>query len=136
MIAETLRDRWRSVLRQLAHDSREEARPEAGSADAEPIAEPGTIDEPSRPEERPPPTSDRPEISEDMLTEHWLHHVRKLIDAGVPLQRIARSLRTASIQVDDDWFKWAMDEARERIDALGPGNTSTDLQAERQRDRA
>ena len=62
------------------------------------------------------------------MTEHWLHHVRKLIDAGVPLQRVARSLRTASMQVDDDWFKWVMDDARERIDALGPGSTSANLQ--------
>ena len=62
-----------------------------------------------------------------MITEHWLHHVRKLINAGVPLQRVARSLRNASIQVDDDWFKWAMDEARERIGALGPSRTAADL---------
>jgi hypothetical protein len=61
------------------------------------------------------------------MTEYWLHHVRKLIEAGVPLQRVARSLRNASIQVDDDWFKWAMDNARERIDALGPSHTAADL---------
>jgi hypothetical protein len=54
------------------------------------------------------------------MTEHWLQHVRKLIEAGVPLQRVARSLRTASMRVDDDWFKWVMDDARKRFDALGP----------------
>jgi len=61
------------------------------------------------------------------MTEHWLHHVRKLIDAGVPLQRVARSLRNASIRVDDDWFRSVMDEARDRIDALGPSPTAADL---------
>jgi hypothetical protein len=126
MLPGSLRDRWRSVLRQRAHDREADA----GTADAEPVAEAGIGEEPPSPEKPPPPppVPDRPEITEEMVTEHWLLHVRKLIDAGVPLQRVARSLRNASIQVDDDWFKWAMDEARERIAALGPGNTSTDLQ--------
>ena len=83
--------------------------------------------EPPSPEEPPPPVSDRPEITEEVMTEYWLGHVRKLIDAGVPFQRVARSLRNASIQVDDDWFKSAMAEARERIGALGPSHTAADL---------
>ncbi len=121
----TLRDRWRSILRQRAHDH-EEAGHDAGTADAEPVLE---AEQAPPPEDPPPPVSDRPEITEEMMTEHWLHHVRKLIDAGVPLQRVARSLRNASIRVDDDWFKWVMDEARERIDAVGPSRTAADLAA-------
>ena len=61
------------------------------------------------------------------MKEYWLRHVRKLIDAGIPLQRVARSLQNASIQVDDDWFRWATDNAGERIDALGPSHRAADL---------
>jgi hypothetical protein len=67
-----------------------------------------------------PASPDRSHITVEILTAHWLHHVNKLLEAGIPLKRVAASLRTASLNVDDDWFKWAMDDVRERLDALGP----------------
>ena len=124
MVPGSLRDRWRSVLRQKPHERSEQE--EAGNADAEPAAEAGIGEELPSPEV-PPPASDRPEITEEVMKEYWLRHVRKLIDAGIPLQRVARSLRNASVQVDDDWFRWATDNARERIDALGPSHRAADL---------
>jgi hypothetical protein len=48
--------------------------------------------------------ADRPEITVEILIEHWRRQGRKLTDAGVPLERVVASLREASLEAESEWF--------------------------------
>jgi hypothetical protein len=64
--------------------------------------------------------SDRPEVTVEVLVEHWRRQVQKLREAGIPLERISDSMRTAALEVEQDWFKSILDEASERLKGIGP----------------
>jgi hypothetical protein len=40
----------------------------------------------------------------EQLIRHWKKQVRILVDAGVPLEPIAASLRSVALDVENDWF--------------------------------
>ena len=67
--------------------------------------------------------SDRPEITVEMLVEHWRHQVQKLREAGIPVERISDSIRTAALEVEQSWFHSLLDQAGERLAAIGPSPT-------------
>ena len=67
--------------------------------------------------------SDRPEVTVEILVEHWRRQVQKLRDAGIPLERISDSMRTASLEVEQSWFESILDKAGERLAAIGPHAT-------------
>ena len=62
--------------------------------------------------------TDPSEITTDMLVEHWQRQVQKLREVGVPLDRISDSMRTTSLEVEQDWFKSILDEASQRLTAI------------------
>ena len=64
--------------------------------------------------------SDRPEITVEMLVEHWRRQVQKLREAGIPLERFSDSMRTAALEVEQSWFESILDQAGERLAAIGP----------------
>jgi len=64
--------------------------------------------------------SDRPEITVEILIEHWRRQGRKLTDAGVPPERVVASLREATLEAENEWFRGGVDEAKERPAAIGP----------------
>jgi len=63
---------------------------------------------------------DRPELTVEVLVEHWRRQGRKLTDAGVPLERVVASLREATLQAENEWFMGIVEEAKERLAAIGP----------------
>ena len=64
--------------------------------------------------------SDRPEVTVEILIEHWRRQGRKLTDAGVPLERVVASLREATLQAEKEWFMGIVEEAKERLAAVSP----------------
>jgi hypothetical protein len=70
-----------------------------------------------------PDGSDRPEITVKALVDHWRSQGRKLTEAGVPLERVVVSLREACLQAENEWFQGLIDEAKERLAAIGPPAT-------------
>ena len=64
--------------------------------------------------------SDRPEVTAEILVEHWRRQVQKLSEAGIPLERISNSIRTAALEVEQAWFRSLLDRAGERLAAMGP----------------
>ena len=65
--------------------------------------------------------SDRSDITVEFLVEHWRRQTRKLIDAGVPLVRVSDSIRTAALEVENDWFVSILEDAKARMaDATRP----------------
>ena len=64
--------------------------------------------------------SDRPEVTVEMLVEHWRRQFQKLRDAGIPLERISDSIRTAALEAEQGWFRSLLDKAGERLAAMGP----------------
>jgi hypothetical protein len=67
--------------------------------------------------------SDRPEVTVEMLVEHWRRQVQKLREAGIPLERLSDSMRTVALEVEQAWFHSLLDKAGERLAAIGPHAT-------------
>ena len=67
--------------------------------------------------------SDRPELTVEVLVDHWRRQGRKLTEAGVPLERVVAALREATLQAENEWFQGVIDEAKERLRATGPHST-------------
>ena len=59
---------------------------------------------------------DRDDITLEMLAEHWAHQVRRLVQAGVRLEFIASSLRTAGLKAESDWFVSALEDMNQLQD--------------------
>ncbi len=55
----------------------------------------------------------------EALVEHWRRQAQKLTDVGIPLERVAESMRTAALQVETDWFVSLLAAAKERLAAMG-----------------
>ena len=64
---------------------------------------------------------DRDDITLEMLAEHWAHQVRRLVQAGVRLEFIASSLRTAALKAESDWFVSVLEELRDDAAQGEPG---------------
>ena len=64
-----------------------------------------------------------PEITVDMLVEHWRRQVQKLREAGIPVEWISDSIRTAALEVEQSWFHSLLDQAGECLAAIGPSAT-------------
>jgi hypothetical protein len=64
--------------------------------------------------------SDRPEVTVEVLVEHWRRQVQKLSEAGIPLERISDSIRKAALEVEQSWFQSILDKAGERLATMGP----------------
>ena len=60
--------------------------------------------------------SDRQDITIEMLAEHWAKQVRRLVQAGVRLEAIASSLRTAALKAESDWFVSVVEELRDETE--------------------
>ena len=54
------------------------------------------------------------------MVEHWRHQVQKLREAGIPLERISDAMRTAALEAEQSWFRSILDDAAERLAAIGP----------------
>ena len=59
--------------------------------------------------------SDRPEITVEILIEHWRRQGRKLTDAGVPPERVVASLREATLEAENEWFRGALTRPRNAL---------------------
>jgi hypothetical protein len=68
---------------------------------------------------------DRDDITQEMLIEHWAHQVRRLVQAGVRLEAVANSLRTAALKAESDWFVSVLENMHQLQDggAKGQGGT-------------
>ncbi len=64
--------------------------------------------------------SERSELTVEVIVDHWRRQGRKLTEAGVPLERVVAALREASLQAEKEWFQGLIDEAKERLAAIGP----------------
>ena len=56
---------------------------------------------------------DRNDITLEMLAEHWAHQVRRLVQAGVRLEAVASSLRTAALKAESDWFVSVLEDLQD-----------------------
>lgn len=45
----------------------------------------------------------------EALVEHWRRQAHKLYQAGLPVERVADSMRTAALQVETDWVVWLLE---------------------------
>ena len=63
--------------------------------------------------------SDQPKVTVEILVEHWRRQVQKLREAGIPLERISDSMRTASLEAEQAWFESILEAAGERLTAIG-----------------
>ena len=57
--------------------------------------------------------ADRPEVTVEMLVEHWRRQVQKLREAGIPIEHISNSIRTVSLEAEQSWFEWILEQAGE-----------------------
>ena len=64
--------------------------------------------------------SDRPEVTVEILVEHWRRQVQKLREAGIPFEQISDAMRTAALEAEQSWFRSILDHAAERLAAIGP----------------
>ena len=64
---------------------------------------------------------DRDDITLEMLAEHWAHQVRRLVQAGVRLEAIASSLRTAALKAESDWFVSVLEDMHQLQDGGAEG---------------
>jgi hypothetical protein len=72
---------------------------------------------------------ERDDITLEMLTEHWAHQVRRLVQAGVRLGAIASSLRTAALKAESDWFVSVLEDLQDDK-TEGQGGIPTNGRAE------
>jgi predicted ArsR family transcriptional regulator len=58
---------------------------------------------------------DRSDVLVEALVEHWKIEARKLIAAGVPIERVVEAMRTAALIVENEWFASLLQKAKDRM---------------------